>query len=200
MPDWDEDSSDLINNLKEAFRQSRDQAFARTLPTVDLARGWHATTMTGLAVPDQKLVGRFRGESGLEGYGVRIGKHTGVRSTEVAAALQRFERTLQRTVLALDQLFPQGGSPSNQDELNGIIELCAWVHAEWVRIHPFANGNGRTARIWAGYVAMRYGLPPFVRLRPRPDDGYADACSAAMAGSYTPTAQVFRRMYLKAIA
>lgn len=42
---------------------------------------------------------------------------------------------------------------------------------------------------------MRYGLPPFVRLRPRPDGGYGAACSKAMEGDWTPTAQVFRRMY-----
>ena len=37
-----------------------------------------------------------------------------------------------------------------------------------MRIHPYANGNGRVARIWANWVAMRFGLPPFVRIKPRP--------------------------------
>jgi hypothetical protein len=63
-----------------------------------------------------------------------------------------------------------------------------------VRIHPFANGNGRTARLWANFLATRYGLPPFVRLRPRPDDGYADAGINAMKGDWKPTAIVFRRL------
>ena len=63
-----------------------------------------------------------------------------------------------------------------------------------VRIHPFANGNGRTARLWANFLALRYGLPPFIRLRPRPDDGYGDAGNEAMRGNWEPTAAVFRRM------
>ena len=67
---------------------------------------------------------------------------------------------------------------------------------EWVRIHPFANGNGRTARLWANYVLMRYGLPPVVRLRPRPDGGYGAAGAAAMAGDWEPTAAVFRKLLL----
>ena len=46
---------------------------------------------------------------------------------------------------------------------------------------------------------MRYGLPPFVRLRPRPDDGYGAAAAAAMAGRWTPTVHVFRHMYRAAI-
>jgi hypothetical protein len=48
-----------------------------------------------------------------------------------------------------------------------VIDLCAWVHAEWVRIHPFANGNGLTARLWANSLAVRYGLPPFIRFAPK---------------------------------
>ncbi len=200
MPDWDENSDELKKNLRKAFRQSRDQALVRHVPNAELARGWHRTIMDGLAVPDQELVGRFRGESGLEGYGVRIGKYKGVPSTGVATALQDFETKLETTVLALDQVIPRGESPGNEDQLNAVIVLCAWVHAEWVRIHPFANGNGRTARIWAGFLAMRYGLPPFVRLRPRPDGGYADACSLAMEGKWAATIPVFRHMYLEAIA
>ena len=79
--------------------------------------------------------------------------------------------------------------------LAAVLDVCGWVHAEWVRIHPFVNGNGRTARLWANYVAMRYRLPPFVRLRPRPEaDAYAHAGIEAMNGNWKPTAEVFRVM------
>ena len=67
-------------------------------------------------------------------------------------------------------------------------------HAEWVRIHPFANGNGRTAQLWANNIALRYGVPPFIRLRPRPNSGYAAAGDKAMQGDWKPTAVVFRRL------
>ena len=72
--------------------------------------------------------------------------------------------------------------------------LTAWVHAEWVRIHAFANGNGRTARLWSNSPAMRYGLPPFVCLRPRPNTGYGGAGAKAMHGNWETTARVFRRL------
>ena len=75
-----------------------------------------------------------------------------------------------------------------------MIVLCAWAHAEWARVHPFANGNGRTARLWANSLAMRYNLPPFVRLRPRPDGKYGAVCQAAMLGDWAPTATLFREM------
>ncbi|WP_366522456.1 Fic family protein [Flagellatimonas centrodinii] len=84
--------------------------------------------------------------------------------------------------------------------LAAVLEVCAWAHAEWVRIHPFANGNGRSARLWANGIAMRYNLPPFVRLRPRPDAGYAAAGAQAMRGNWQPTVTVFRRLFRRFVA
>ena len=34
------------------------------------------------------------------------------------------------------------------------IELAAWTHAEFVRIHPFVDGNGRTSRMIMNYQLM----------------------------------------------
>ena len=34
------------------------------------------------------------------------------------------------------------------------LELAAWVHAEFVKIHPFSDGNGRTARLLMNYILM----------------------------------------------
>ena len=104
-----------------------------------------------------------------------------------------FERILQRAVAALDARYPRE-QELDKDGLAAVIDLCAWAHAEWVRIHPFGNGNGRTARILANALLMRYGLPPAVRLRPRPDGGYGRAAAAAMKGDWRPTATAFRRM------
>ena len=150
--------------------------------------------MGGLDVPDSsRLVGAFRGEPGIEKVQVRVGSNFGVDSTKVAEELTRFEAKLQTLVAKLDTLLPIGQEP-DVDQLAAIVDLCAWVHAEWVRIHPFANGNGRTARLWANSLAMRYGVPPFVRLRPRPDAGYGEAGAKAMQGDWKPTAVVFRRL------
>lgn len=40
------------------------------------------------------------------------------------------------------------------------IELACWVHAEFVRIHPFIDGNGRTARLLMNYILMSFGFLP----------------------------------------
>lgn len=41
--------------------------------------------------------------------------------------------------------------------MNG-IELAAWTHAEFVKIHPFVDGNGRTSRPIMNYQLMVHGL------------------------------------------
>ena len=44
-------------------------------------------------------------------------------------------------------------------ELNP-IELAAWTHAEFVRIHPFIDGNGRISRLIMNYQLMINGFLP----------------------------------------
>jgi fido (protein-threonine AMPylation protein) len=192
VPDWDADSPELRQNLTSLLEEIADKADQRETPTVELAREWQRRTMQGLTA-EPRYIGAFRGEPNLKRTGVRIGRYRGVPAAKVAGELERFEEILQAAVAQLDRALPVG-KDLNADQCDAVVDLCAWAHAEWVRIHPFANGNGRTARLWANFLAMRYGLPPFVRLRPRPDDGYGEAGIRAMRGEWQPTAIVVRRM------
>lgn len=194
MADWDADSPTLQQNLVRTLRRIRDSAAVRGTVRVSDAATWHREIMEGLDVPKPEYAGRLRGEPGMEAVRVLIGPHEGVPPDEVADAVASFERKLNRVLARLDARIP-GGMTLDTDTLAAVLDVCGWAHAEWVRIHPFVNGNGRTARLWANYVAMRYGLPPFVRLRPRPGaDAYARAGSEAMNGNWKPTAEVFRVM------
>ena len=70
-----------------------------------------------------------------------------------------------------------------------------------MRIHPFANGNGRPRTLWANWAALRYGLPPFVRIKPRPaGDAYAAAAYASMPGDHAVTVAVFGQMLREYLA
>ena len=40
------------------------------------------------------------------------------------------------------------------------IEKAAWIHAEFVAIHPFTDGNGRTSRMIMNYILMENGYLP----------------------------------------
>jgi Fic family protein len=165
MADWDEDSPQFRANLAGILSSARHDAVRRAKPAIETARAWHKDMMNNLSISKaeygkftDQAVGRFRGENGLEGCDVKVGGYHGVKSSLVANALKAFEETLQSAVEMLDDLIAPGQELDN-DQLATVIELCAWAHSEWVRIHPFVNGNGRTARLWSNYIAMRYGLP-----------------------------------------
>jgi len=194
MADWDSDSPTLRDNLQNLLHAIRVHATERRSCHINYIRGWHSAIMKGLESPNPLYIGRFRGESGLEDVCVRIGNHYGTPPHEVKSDLAQFEASLQKVIAHLDGLIPKGTLP-DANTLGAVLDLCGWVHAEWVRIHPFANGNGRTARLLANYIAMRYGLPPFVRLRPRPEQAaYAAAATRAMSREWEPTAALFKVM------
>jgi Fic/DOC family len=67
----------------------------------------------------------------------------------------------------------------DNDSLRAVAEAAAWAHCDWVRVHPFGNGNGRTSRLIGNAVLVRYGLLPVFRLRPRPEGDYECAAAAA---------------------
>ncbi|OGC25218.1 cell filamentation protein Fic [candidate division WOR-1 bacterium RIFOXYB2_FULL_42_35] len=46
-----------------------------------------------------------------------------------------------------------------------VIELAALAHFKLVHIHPFIDGNGRTARLLMNLILMRAGYPPAVILK-----------------------------------
>lgn len=43
-----------------------------------------------------------------------------------------------------------------------VLEIYAWVHLSFVRVHPFFDGNGRMARLLANLPVLRGGFPPIV--------------------------------------
>lgn len=199
MPDWDEDSAQLRANLAALFEEVRDAAIRRAPLTIAVARGWQHHMLKGLDLPEPGLSGKFRGEPGLEDYDVEVGGLPGVRASDVAVELAAFDRKVQQALSSLDLVVAPGMAPT-PDSLEAILILCAWTHGEWIRIHPFANGNGRTARLWVNCIAMRYGLPPFLRLRPRPNGEYSRAALAAMQGTWRASVVLFRQMLVESLA
>lgn len=48
----------------------------------------------------------------------------------------------------------------NIKSFSSVAELAAWTHAEFVKIHSFQDGNGRTARLMLNYQLMLNNYPP----------------------------------------
>lgn len=58
------------------------------------------------------------------------------------------------------------------------VALAAWFHYEFIRIHPFDDGNGRLARILMNLILQRRGLVPAI-VRVEEKTPYIDALAVA---------------------
>ncbi len=184
-------------NLRSVLTAIVEGSPVRVLPPIAIAQQWHRLVLHQVRLPVQYYAGEFRGSDpavypGLSEYEVVVGQTRGVPAAEVSDELCWFEISVRRAVEALDQLVPIGTAPEGSDTLHSVLTLCASTHGEWIRIHPFANGNGRVARLWANWCALRYGLPPFIRLLPRPaGSSYAAAAASSMLGDHRAMVAVF---------
>ncbi|MBA3587517.1 MAG: Fic family protein [Chloroflexi bacterium] len=186
----------IVANIQALWPDIEAAASSRPPPTLDLILEWHRRIYAGVAVPEAQYVGQVRDSDErfpcLIGYEVSVGGVAGTPAREVPDALGRLIGAATAVTGALDAAIPPGTVPSRHLDVAAIVRLCANAHGEWIRIHPFANGNGRTARILANWLAVRYGLPPFVRIKPRPDDFlFAGAAALSMRGQHHATEALF---------
>lgn len=74
------------------------------------------------------------------------------------------------------------------------IELAAWTHAEFVKIHPFPDGNGRTSRLIMNYQLMANGFPA-ISIAKENRLNYFNALEAyAVSGDLAPFADMIAEM------
>ncbi len=187
-------------NAQELIWDIERNADLREPPSVARAQQWHRKLYDGIPRPFAYYAGEVRDSDprfpDLIGYEVEVGGSNGTPAALVPAALVQFELGAQSVCSDLDADIAVGTEPGQitPTQLHGVLTLCAFLHGEWVRIHPFANGNGRTARVWANWAALRYGLPPFVTIKPRPGHPYGAAALASMQKDHRVMVAVFNRM------
>lgn len=102
----------------------------------------------------------------------------------------------------LEQLL--GFVAENQATLD-LLALTTVCHHRFVWIHPFFDGNGRTARLVSNLLLMQRGFPPAILLK-NDRKKYYGALNKANQGNYLPLALLFAQamerslqLYLNAI-
>ena len=205
-PAWNSDPAgaapQINENAQGVLRQIAADAPARRAPTLRQASRWHQALYANVVIPSPSYLGNPRDSDpahpDLIDYEVRIGAKHGVPAARVPDELGVFINTVRAAVRTFDAAFPFGAPPATEAEVASVASLAAQIHGEWIRIHPYANGNGRTARLWANWAALRYALPPFVRVKPRPASTLYEAAAERSMGSpplfvgdHTATVAVF---------
>lgn len=89
----------------------------------------------------------------------------------------------------IDNLNFRIDNSKTQDEQ---LHCLTYAHYEFIRIHPFNNGNGRTGRMLMNLVALKFGYQP-LELHHRDGDDrktYIGAMRAADGGNFEPLTQL----------
>ena len=71
------------------------------------------------------------------------------------------------------------------------VEKAALLHIEFVKIHPFIDGNGRTSRLLQNFELMKEGLPPIVIKKEKRLEYYNALDKAHITGKIEDFLQLF---------
>ena len=176
----------IIRDLRNARTDSCGAA-ADTRPI-------HKQMFDGLTpIGHDYFAGHYRGEGYrcLQYYAVEIrgDRSVGLNPTLVFGRMSQFSREIRGGIAALDlaQRLPNSVVPSEQKLLR-IIEFSCSVFEIFLRIHPFANGNGHMGRFMIWAILGRYGYwPSRWPIEPRPPDPpYTTLITQCRAGIHGP--------------
>jgi Fic family protein len=65
------------------------------------------------------------------------------------------------------------------------VAVAAIIHSDFVKIHPFIDGNGRTARLLLNFELMQNGYPPIVIEKEQRAEYYSALDEAHTTGDLT---------------
>lgn len=185
-PLWREhpdDTATIANNVALLDSKIAGAKGDREPFTLEMPQAWHKEIHRDCKhVPSPAYIGNYRGTDHphLANYSVKFGTYLGTPPNEVQAALDIFMDSLNINLSRLDSTMPTppDATPSR---LNPAVECTAKHYARWLRIHPFADGNGRTARVLANWILARYWQPLVLPGRPPVDrEGLIAATSPAV--------------------
>ncbi len=221
-PVWQEDDprnlSQIQINAAQLVDELRANAAQRILPTREELCRWHARLYAGCDVPVAGYVGHFRGDPAVKelidyevGLGARLKdgnlEKMGIWARQVREEMDAVFTGLHAVINELDVRLPVGKPPTTPDQILALISFTALAHGECLRVHPFANGNGRIARMLVAFICLRYELPMFLHIKPRPEnEDYIRASRDSMGrpptfvGNHTTTTAVFARMLADVLA
>ncbi|MBK7468148.1 MAG: Fic family protein [Saprospiraceae bacterium] len=92
--------------------------------------------------------------------------------------------TPEETPALINDLLNWYLSKVDEKNINPIL-LAAEFHYKYIRIHPFDDGNGRTARILMNFILMQFGYPPVI-IKTNDKENYFAALRQADAGLLEP--------------
>lgn len=168
---WDEKKYDqrITANFIQIEADARTAAISGVRPTSALVLDWHRRSLDRVPVAEPWVKGHYRGQgpptSQLHSCINHVDGILGAMPNHVA---RRVLETFTELDARLDAFDGRVSASETVTEVYAdVLAVCAWLHGEWIRIHPLANHNGSTARLLTVMVALRYGIPMSMPGKPR---------------------------------
>ncbi|WP_081663220.1 Fic family protein [Flavobacterium subsaxonicum] len=122
--------------------------FIRELHTLLLKESYEVDAITPDGKPTKKriAVGRYKSSP----------NHVQTKTGEIF-----YFATPEETPAKMSDLMVWYNEKIEDSGFNPIL-LAAEFHYKFIRIHPFDDGNGRTARILMNFILMKFGYPPVI--------------------------------------
>lgn len=118
--------------------------------TVDLLKELNFTVLDGIPDKPEVVPGEFRQ------HDVAVGGYKAPHWTEVPALVDQLVRWLEELRSSVT------GESSDEDRLVNAVVCAILAHLYIAWIHPFGNGNGRTARLIEVLILSESGVVPLV--------------------------------------
>lgn len=136
------------------------------------------------------MAGKYR----TEDIKITGAKHHPPHFTEVPEKMliigRELEEKLKRLICAEGEI--QNGTERSFELIDEVVRLSAWIHHSITLIHPFVEGNGRTARLSANLILEHYGLVGIsVKIEKENKNAYRKALAQVdEAGDYEPLVEL----------
>lgn len=164
---------EAVKWIEDIVKQERPltESFIRELHTLLLQKSYEVDAIT----PDGKPTKRR----------IEIGQYKSAPNHVLTKTGEIFRfSTPEETPAKMHDLmewFRQKQANSNTEP----VLLAAEFHYRFIRIHPFDDGNGRTARLLMNFILMQYGYPPVI-IKTEDKENYFNVLRLADAGNIEP--------------
>lgn len=113
---------------------------------------------------------------------ISVGKYkTSTNHVETITGEIFYFATPEETPAKMFDLLNWYSEKTKEENVNPIL-VAAEFHYRFIRIHPFDDGNGRTARILMNFILMQFGFPPVI-IKTEDKANYFAALQMADAGN-----------------
>ena len=180
-----------ITSVRAIQREESEALLATTQHLIDEVTVDHRFTAGDVCSMHRQWLGSIYEWAGkYRSVNIAKGEFMFAAAEQVPRLMQQFERGPLRLY-----------TPCKMTSTEEQAAALAIVHAEFILIHPFREGNGRCGRLVAMLMALQAGLPAldFGGIRGAKKRAYIAAVHAAMDRDYEPMTAVFRAVIARTL-